>query len=119
VVGHLAVTARRAAERLGATGLPELTEGFIARYSVTKKPAGAQTELDEKADLLALFDACVEKLIGAVRTIPAEALTATPAAAGPFATSYAEAVLFGSLHVALHCGQLSTVRRSLGKPPAV
>ena len=26
VVGHLAVTARRTAERLGATGLPELTE---------------------------------------------------------------------------------------------
>ena len=39
IVGHLAVTARRTAERLGATDLPVLTEEFIGRYSQTKKPA--------------------------------------------------------------------------------
>jgi hypothetical protein len=118
IVGHLAVTARRTALRVGATGLPELTEEFIAPYSQTKKPAGVQTELGQKADLLKLLDVCVEKLMEAVRAIPSESFSAPPAST-PFATNYAEAVLFGAMHFALHCGQLSTIRRSLGKPPMV
>jgi hypothetical protein len=119
VVGHLAVTARRTAERLGATGLPELTEEYVGQFSATKHPAGAQSDLGTKAELLALLDVCVDKLIGALLVLPAEALANPPANPGPFATNYGEAVLFGALHVALHGGQLSTLRRSLGKPPAV
>jgi hypothetical protein len=119
IVGHLAVTARRTAERLGATGLPELTEEFVGRFSVTKKPAEAQSELGTKAELLALFDGCVSKLIEAVRSLAAEGLAGPPANIGPFATNYGEAVLFGAMHVTMHCGQLSTIRRSLGKPPLV
>lgn len=119
VVGHLAVTARRTAERLGATDLPLLTESDVDRYSVTKRPAGAQTELGSKAQLLALFDECFEKLLGALPALPPEALAAPPANRGPFAATFGEAVLFGALHVAMHAGQLSTVRRSLGKPPVV
>lgn len=117
IVGHLAVTARRTAERLGATDLPPLTEAFVARFSVTKAPAGDQTDLGDKTELLALFDACVEKLIAAVGQLPPEALTGPPPNPGPFASNYAEAVLFGALHVALHAGQLTTIRRSLGRPP--
>ena len=113
IVGHLAVTARRTAERLGATDLPLLTEAFVERFSVTKRAAG------EQAELLALFDACFEQLLAALPALPAEALAAPPANPGPFAATFGEAVLFGALHVALHAGQLSTVRRSLGKPPTV
>jgi hypothetical protein len=117
IVGHLAVVARRTAERLGATGLPELTEEFIGRVSVTKQAAGAQPDLGSKGELLALFDACTDKLIAAVGAIPTEALTNPPANPSPFVTNYGEAVLFGAMHVMLHSGQLSTIRRSLGKPP--
>jgi uncharacterized damage-inducible protein DinB len=118
IVGHLAVVARRIAERLGATGLPVLTEEFIGRFSVTGKAAESQPDLGNKAELLALFDGCVEKVIEAARTVPAESLAGPSPAPGPFATNYAEALLFGAMHVTLHCGQLSTIRRSLGKPPA-
>jgi hypothetical protein len=119
IVGHLAVTARRTAERLGATGLPELTEESIARFSVTKKPAGAQPDLGEKGELLALLDGCVEKLIDVIRVFPAVGLTNPPANPSAFATNYGEALLFGTMHFAMHSGQLSTIRRSLGKPPVV
>lgn len=119
VVGHLAVVARRTAERLGATDLPPLTEEFVARFSTTRKPAGEQADLGSKADLLALFEACTQKLIEAAERLPADALTAPAANPGPFAANYGEAVLFGALHVGMHCGQLSTIRRSLGKPPLV
>jgi hypothetical protein len=119
IVGHLAVTARRTAERLGAAGLPILTEEYIARYSSTQEPAGTQQELGEKAELLALLHGCAAKVMDALRNLPADALRQPPASTGPFATNYGEAVLFGALHVAMHCGQLSTIRRSLGKPPLV
>lgn len=120
IVGHLALTARRTAERLGATELPVLAEGFVDRFGVTKKAAGEQAALGTKAELLALLDACTEKAMAAVRALPADALDGPPPNRGPFATSYAEAVLFGgALHVTMHCGQLSTIRRSLGKAPLV
>jgi hypothetical protein len=119
VVGHLTVSVRRTAQRLGATGLPELTEEFIDRFGATKKPADTQTDLGEKAELLTLFDTCVEKLIEVLQTVPAEALTAPAPVPNPFAGSYGELLLFGALHVTTHGGQLSTIRRSLGKPPAV
>jgi len=119
VVGHLAVTVRRTAERLGATDLPALAEEFVGRYSAAKKPAGVQSDLGDKADLLALLDGCVEKLMEAVGKLPAETLTGPPPNPRRFAENFGEAVLFGALHVTLHCGQLSTIRRSLGKPPLV
>ena len=119
IVGHLAVTARRTAERVGATGLPPLTEEFVAKYSVTKQPAGAQTELGGRAELLHLLDVCVDGLHDALRALPVESLASPPAHQGPFATNYGEALLFGAMHFTMHCGQLSTIRRSLGKPPLV
>lgn len=117
IVGHLAVVARRTAERLGATGLPELTEEFVGRFGVTGKAAESQAELGSKEALLALFDDCMEKVIEATRAVAAESLTGPPPTPGPFATNYGEALLFGAMHVTLHGGQLSTIRRSLGKPP--
>ena len=119
IVGHLGVIARRSADRLGATGLPELTEEFVAQFSATKQPAGEQLDLGTKAELIALFDLGVEKLIEAIRALPVEALTNPPAGARGLATNYGEAVLFGALHVAMHSGQLSIIRRSLGKPPVL
>ena len=51
--------------------------------------------------------------------LPAQAL-ANPNAGGPRRRdNYGEAVLFGAMHITMHCGQLSTIRRSLGKPPAM
>jgi hypothetical protein len=117
IVGHLAVTARRTAERLGATELPVLTEDFVGRYSQSKKPAEVQSDLGSKEELLSLFTLCTDKLTEALRTLPADGLDGPALNPGRFANNYGEAILFGSLHFAMHCGQISTIRRSLGKPP--
>jgi hypothetical protein len=119
IIGHLAITARRTAERLGATGLPELTEEFVGRFRATKKAAGDQSGFGEKAELLNLLDVCVDKLIGAVLALPPAALANPPASPGTFATNSGESMLFGALHFTFHAGQLSTIRRSLGKPPVI
>ena len=119
IVGHLAVTARRSSERLGATELPVLTEEFVGRYSQTRRSAGMQSELGSKKELLMLFAVCTDKLIEALRTLPAEGLDGPALNPGRFANNYGEAILFGAMHITMHCGQISTIRRSLGKPPQV
>lgn len=119
IVGHLALTLRRTADRLGATDLPAVDPALADRLTTTKKAAGDQSGLGDPAALVKLFDTCLEKAAAAVRAVPAETLSGPPSLPGPFATNYAEGLMFGALHVVMHAGHLSTIRRSLGKPPVV
>jgi hypothetical protein len=119
VIGHLAVILRRSAERLGATDLPAVDPAMAARFMPTKQLAGTQNELGDPAEWVRLFDICVDKVAEVVKAVPAANLDAPPLFPVPFATNQGEATLFGALHVAMHVGQLSTIRRSLGKPPVV
>ena len=119
IVGHLAVSLRRTAERLGATGVPAVAPEVVDRFTQTKKPAEAQADLGNPADLVKLFDACLASVIAAAKAVPAGTLAGPSTSPSPIAQNFAEGLLFGSLHVAMHSGQLSTIRRSLGKPPVV
>src|SRR4051794_800099 len=119
IVGHLALTLRRTAERLGAADVPAVDPDLAAKFATTKQPAGVQADLGDPAELLRLFDVCVDKVAEAVQRLSAADLDAPPQLRGPFATTHGEAVLFGTMHIAMHVGQLSTIRRSLGKPPVV
>lgn len=119
IVGHLALTFRRTAERLGVSDLPAVDPKLADQLATTKKPAADQSGLGDPAALVKLFDTCIDKVTAAVGSVPAETLAGPPSFPGPFATNFAEGLLFGATHVAMHSGQLSTVRRSLGKPPVV
>jgi hypothetical protein len=119
IVGHLATTLRRTADRLGVKDLPPVSADLTARLTATKKPAEDQTGLGDPTELMKLFDACADKVAEAVRGVPTEVLDGPPPFQGPFGNTYAEALQFGAIHVAMHVGQLSTIRRSLGKPPVV
>jgi uncharacterized damage-inducible protein DinB len=119
VIGHLTNTVRNSLRRLGCTDLPELPEGLAGKFVATKQAAGEQTELGSPKELHELFDQFVERLAAIVRTLPEERLTAAPEVKPPFATNLGEALQFGALHIAMHTGQLSSIRRSLGKPPIV
>lgn len=117
ILGHLAVTLRRTAIRLGAAALPEIPADLAAKFSQTKELAGNQSQLGEAHEVVALFDTFAEAVIVAVLKVTEETLKGPSPMVGPFATNYGEALLFGALHIAMHSGQLSTIRRSLGKPP--
>ncbi len=119
IIGHLALTLRRTAERLGVTNLPPLPDGLAERFPVTGKSAADQSDVGDPAELVALFDMYVDRVAQAVKSLPAEALTAPPANRAGLALNAGEGLLFGSLHIAMHTGQLTTIRRSLGKPPVV
>jgi hypothetical protein len=119
VVGHLALTLRNSARRVGGTDLPDIPADVADKLKATRQPAGEQCGYGDPKALLAVFDACLERLISAIGRLPAEALAGGSDIPVPFATNRAEAVLFGAIHIAMHTGQLSTIRRSLGKPPVV
>jgi hypothetical protein len=119
IVGHLGLTARRTAERLGATNLPAVSDELTARLATTKQPAGEQLDLGDPAELVRLFDECVDAVIEGIKRASAETLAGPSPVQGPFGSTYAEGLQFGGLHIAMHVGQLSTIRRSLGKPPVV
>lgn len=119
IVGHLALTLLRSAEQLGAAELPSPPAGLAERFIQTRQPAEEQTDLGDPAELVRLFDACIDALQTAVKQLPAEMLDGPSQGPGPLAANLGEGVLFGALHVAMHTGQLSTIRRSLGKPPLV
>jgi len=119
VVGHLTNTLRNSLRRLGGTDLPELPTGLAGKFVATKQVAGEQTELGDTKEMLKLFDGFVGRLIALIRALPEDRLTTVPEVRGPFATNFGEALQFGALHIATHTGQLSTIRRSLGKPPIV
>src|SRR6266540_3231314 len=58
IIGHLAVTFRRLAARLGASDLPAISDDLTAKLAATKKPAEVQSGLGDSAELMKLFDAC-------------------------------------------------------------
>jgi DinB superfamily len=119
VVGHLALTLRNSLRRMGATDLPDLPGGLEDKFKATRQVAGEQTGYGDPKALVSVFDTCLERFVQVIRGLPPVSLAGPPDFRGPFATNRAEAIQFGALHIAVHAGQLSTVRRSLGKPPVL
>jgi hypothetical protein len=99
--------------------LPAVDPAWASKFAATKQSAGEQSELGDPTELVKLFDTCADKLSDVVKGLSAAELDGPPSFKGPFATNFGEGVLFGVLHIAMHIGQLSTIRRSLGKPPVV
>jgi hypothetical protein len=120
VLGHLASVYRRVAASLGATDLPDIPADLADKLATTKQPAGAQDIPGDPAELLRLFDTTADAAAAAVGRVPAEQLAGPPPSKlaltdAPTLADWLLTVL--GLHTAMHAGQLSTIRRSLGKPP--
>ena len=117
IVGHLATTMNRALGRLGVEEAPRIPEDVAAKFQMTKQPAGKQDGLGDPKDLIGLLDDQATRLQAALRSLTDEALAGEPEVKPPGVKTRGEMLLFLSLHSAAHAGQLSTIRRSLGKPP--
>ncbi|MBX9581582.1 MAG: DinB family protein [Gemmataceae bacterium] len=121
IVAHLALTFRRVAEKVGATDLPAVPDGLPEMAKTTGlAAAGEPPDFGPPADLLRFFDACADAATAAVRNVPPDQLAGPMPFKVPFAGNLAEGLLFvGGLHMTMHVGQLTLIRRSLGKPPVV
>jgi hypothetical protein len=117
IIGHLAISVHRTAERLGAKDLPAIPPEQLAALAKTGQPAGDQSGLAGVPEMRAIFDTAIDRVIEQVKQLPAESLDGPPGPVPPYATTFGEGLLFGAIHISMHAGQLTMIRRSLGRPP--
>ncbi len=117
VVGHLVLTEQRFHAVFGAKS-PLLPAGFdktFARDDVAPKAA----DYGDTSGLLKLFDEQRNVTIAKVCEFPQEELMVPLENPHPRFSTLGEAAIFCALHVTLHAGQMSMIRRMLGKPPVI
>jgi hypothetical protein len=120
LIGHIVMTERSALARAGVTDLPPLPEGFEKRFS-RDEAAPKASDFGDVTILLPLFNRHRDLLIEAVREMSPAALEKPLDKPHPLYGSRTwEAINFAAgAHVAMHAGQITIIRRSLGKPPIV
>ena len=126
LIGHLTLTYRRAITLLcGAGGapatpaeLPPLPDGYETQFSRDEGCPTAET-FGDVATLMPLFDVHSRLLIEALQRIPPDQLDKPLEKPGALFKTLAEYANFMGHHVLMHTGQITLIRRSLGKPPIV
>ena len=118
IIGHLVHTDRRAATLMGVADLPPLPEGFEKRFS----REGDAPKADEYGDvtmLVKLFRESREKIAAAIEKLPEEVLNKPLEKPSSRYSTLGEMIGFMALHTAMHSGQITIIRRSLGRPPLI
>jgi uncharacterized damage-inducible protein DinB len=118
LLGHVTLADRSAAQALGATNLPELPAGFEKRFSRDEGCPQA-SDFGDVTGLLAIFEKNRDALIAAVQNASQEQLDAPTKRVMPMFKNASELASFMSLHSAMHVGQITIIRRSLGRPPLI
>src|SRR5439155_8133797 len=115
-IGHLILTDRRTLGRLGVSDLPPLPDGFDKRFSRDEGCPQAG-DFGDVTILMPLFNQHRGMLIDTVKRATLEQLN-QPLEHQMFNT-VGEMANFMGMHTAMHAGQLTIIRRSLGRPPIV
>jgi uncharacterized damage-inducible protein DinB len=118
IVGHLIDSDYRVAKMINSSNLPELPAGFGARFSRDARAASAN-EFGDTTILIPLFRECRGVFVSAAAALTDETLEAKLEKPNARFSTIGEMVTFMAVHTAMHAGQISTIRRSLGRPPLV
>ena len=119
LLGHLTLSDRRTFSTVfGEESLPALPEGFEKRFSRSEGCPQAE-EFGDVTNLLPLFVIHRDLLIEKVTTASPEQLSDDLEKPHPMFSTPGEMLSFMSVHTAMHAGQITMIRRSLGKPPLV
>ena len=122
ILGHVISVERHAMLRLGLAeekDLPPLPrEDFDAWFGRDADAAGRE-DYGDVAGLPGVFKQHREVMISAVERGGDELCARPLPRPTPRGDTVGELLLFFTIHVSLHAGHLSTIRRSLGLPPLV
>jgi len=118
IVGHLVLTERMSLTRVGVKEMPAIPEGFEARFS-REPQAPKAADFGDVSILLPLFNQHRDKLIEAVKNLPTEIIDKPLDKPHPFFSTVGEAVNFMGIHTSMHSGQISMIRRTLGRAPLI
>ena len=118
LIGHLILTERHALARLGVSDVPPLPDGFEKRFSRDEGCPQAN-EFGDVSTLRALLDQHRNRTIGAVKRATSEQLDKPLDKPHPMFQTVGQFGNFVAAHVMMHAGQITIIRRSLGRPPVV
>lgn len=119
VLGHLILVHRSAIQAVDpSVPLPPLPEGFEARFSQSS-PAPEAAEFGDTTVLMPLLRQHIEMLAAAVLKLTEPDLGRPLANPTPMFGKLGEMLAFMPIHTGIHTGQITIVRRSLGRPPIV
>ena len=116
-VGHLALSDRHVLKQLGAE-LPPLPDGFDTRLS-REEGCPQAGDFGDVSQVIPVFNDHRNRLIEAIKRTPAEQLDKPLEKPHPMFKTLGEFVTFMAAHTAMHVGQITIIRRSLGRPPLV
>ncbi len=117
ILGHLALGDRNMLTSLGVETLPALPyEDFDKRFA--RDEVAPRAEHFGDAELLPqVFKEHRDALVAAVEALEESRFNEPLPKPLPIAATVGELLLFMPIHAATHIGQISTIRRSLGRPP--
>ena len=118
IVGHLILTERSVLRGFNVTDLPPLPEGFEKRFARDEEAPRAQ-DYGDVTQLVPLFKRHRAMLIEAVRRATPEQLAERLEKPHPLFGTVGERANFIGMHVTMHSGQITIIRRSLGRPPLI
>jgi hypothetical protein len=116
-IGHLVVSERNALKAFGVP-LPPLPDGFEKRFSRDEGCPQA-SEFGDVTILMSLFKAQRSALIDAVKRATPEQLDKPLEKPHPVFGTAGELANFMAFHAMMHAGQISQIRRHLGRPPVM
>lgn len=117
LVGHLVLTEQRFHAVFEAKS-PTLPDGFDKTFA-RDEVAPRQADYGDTSGLMPLFDEQRSITVQKVCEFTHEQLMVPLLKPHPRFSTLGEAAVFCALHVAMHAGQMSMIRRMLGKPPVI
>jgi uncharacterized damage-inducible protein DinB len=106
-------------KRLGVSDLPPLPDAdYEKRFSRDEGCPQAES-FGDVATLLATFEAHRDRLIAIASSLTPQQLDQPLDKPHPRFKTVGELLSFMSLHTCIHAGQLTMIRRSLGRPPVI
>ena len=120
LLGHLVLVDRHFLGRFGVgeADLPELPEGFADRFD-RNETAPKSTDFGDTSILLPLLRRHRELLAEAIGRMEEPVFSQETGSEKPYFKTLGATAGFASLHTAMHAGQITTIRRSLGLPPLI
>ena len=116
LIGHLILTDKMVLTSLGATNIPELPAGFDKRFAREDGAAQAK-EFGDVTILLPLFEKLHAVLVEKIKSLPAADLDKKWEKPHPMFATTGERLNYLAHHITMHAGQITIIRRSLGRPP--
>jgi hypothetical protein len=118
ILGHLVLSARRMMQYAGHADLPALPEGFEQRFA-RDDAAPKSSDYGDCSQLRDLFKQHHDLFVAVARRQTPETLAKDLGMNHPVFDTVGGMLSFAPVHIATHAGQISTIRRSLGRAALV